>query len=64
MKIYLVDWGLDAYGARYALLQTSNIERALLELDADIGEPESVTELKLPRDPCTELRYVEIEFTR
>lgn len=62
MKTYLVDWGLDANGARYALLQTSNIERALLDLDADIGEPESVTELKLPRDPCTNLRYTEIEF--
>ena len=64
MKTYLIDWGQNANPPRFALLQARDLDRALLELDADIGEPESVTELKLPRDPCTELRYAEIEFTR
>lgn len=59
MKTYLIDWGQDADAPRFALLQTRDLDRALLELDADIGEPETVTELKLPYNPDTGLRYAE-----
>jgi hypothetical protein len=59
MKTYIIDWGKNANGGRFAIIQAVNIERAFWDADS-IGFPFKIAELKIPKDPDG-VRYVEIE---
>jgi len=56
MKLYLVDFGKEANGGRYALLKAKNILSAFVNADA-VGIPEKIARLKMPNDY---LFYIEV----
>ena len=60
MKTFLVDWGENANGGRFALVQATSIEKAFWDADS-IGSPFSISELRIPKD-TDGIRYVEIDI--
>ena len=61
MKTYLIDWGENCNGERYALIQSRNIQEAFFDADS-IGSPHRIAELKIPIYSEEEgVRYLEIE---
>ena len=59
MKTFIVDWGKNSNGSRYAIVQATDIDRASLSVDA-IGAPFKIQELKIPEGMEGE-RYLEID---
>lgn len=60
MRTYIIDWGKDAIGARYALVQATSLRKAWLDIDCAIGEPENIKRLRIPKS-WMDIRYLEIE---
>jgi hypothetical protein len=60
MKTFLVDWGENANGGRFALVQATSMEKAFWDADS-IGSPFSISELRIPKD-TDGIRYVEIDI--
>jgi hypothetical protein len=60
MKTFLVDWGENANGGRFALVQAASMEKAFWDADS-IGSPFSISELRIPKD-TDGIRYVESTF--
>jgi len=60
MRTYIIDWGKDANGARYALVQAKSLRQAWLDIDCTIGEPENIKPLRIPKS-WMDIRYLEIE---
>lgn len=60
MRTYIIDWGKDAIGARYALVQAKSLRQAWLNIDCAIGEPENIKPLRIPKS-LMDIRYLEIE---
>jgi hypothetical protein len=58
MKTFLIDWGENCRGARFALIQAKDLHHAVWETDI-IGSPFNIAELKLKRNE-EEVRYLEI----
>ena len=60
MRTYIIDWGKDAIGARYALVQATSLRKAWLDIDCTIAEPENIKPLCIPKS-LMGIRYLEIE---
>jgi|AACY02.7.fsa_nt_gi hypothetical protein len=61
MKTYIIDWGEESNGGRYALIQARSFDEAWWDADA-IGGPFHIAELKIPRGaPERRGRYMEID---
>jgi hypothetical protein len=60
MRTYIIDWGKDAIGARYALVQAKSLRQAWLDIDCAIGEPKNIKPLRIPKS-LMDIRYLEIE---
>ena len=58
MKTFIIDWGDNANGSRFALIQATNITRAFWDADC-IGSPFKIAELRIPLDDEL-IRYTEI----
>jgi len=58
MKTYIIDWGKDSNGGRYALTQARSLDDAWWNADS-VGAPFKIEELKIPKDE-EGLRYMEI----
>ena len=59
MKTFLVDWGENANGGRFALVQATSMGKAFWDADS-IGSPFFISELRIPKD-TDGIRYVEID---
>jgi len=61
-KTYVIDWGIEANGGRFALIQAPSISKAWMDADM-VGCPERIAELVLkPFDyDGGDMRYVEID---
>lgn len=59
MKTYVIDWGENCHGARYAIAQGRSKREVGIEVDAHIGEPARVALLELPLEG-EGMRYMEI----
>ena len=59
-KTYIIDWGENVSGGRYALVQATSLAGAWFCVD-EIGSPFSIAELEIP-ESCQEegYRYIEI----
>jgi hypothetical protein len=60
MRTFLLDWGENANGGRFALVQATSMEKAFWDADS-IGSPFSISELRIPKD-TDGIRYVEIDI--
>jgi len=60
MSIFLVDWGRNCNGARYALIEARSELDAFWKCDL-IGSPFKIARLKIPKNRDLGIRYVEIE---
>jgi hypothetical protein len=60
MKTYIIDWGANANGGRFALIQASSMGKAFWEADS-IGSPFDIAELRIPKDQDG-VRYAEIDI--
>lgn len=58
MKTFLVDFGPNSHGGRFALVQNETMERAFWDAD-EISRPFKIAELIIPS--CDGIRYVEID---
>ena len=58
MKTFLIDWGENCNGARFALVQAKDLSHAVWETDR-IGGYFNIAELKIKRNE-DEVRYLEI----
>jgi hypothetical protein len=60
MKTYLVDWGKNPNGGRFAIIQAPSLREATIAAD-DIGSPFRIAELIIPKLDGDGSRYLEIE---
>ena len=59
MKTFLIDWGDARKGAQYGLAQAGSIDHLEAQIVQELGIPQNITELHLPRSGQT-LRYVDL----
>ena len=59
-KTYVIDWGKETNGGRYALIQAPSMEDALMDVDHAIGCVPSIALLKIP-DTGEGIKYMEID---
>lgn len=59
MKTFVIDWGANANGGRYALVQAKD-ESDAFDVADSIGSPSHIAELKIPKNIDGD-RYMEID---
>lgn len=62
MKTFIVDWGKDSTGGRFALIQETSIENAWVVADS-IGSPFEIEEFKIKLHDTGDgkIRYMEMD---
>jgi len=59
MKTFLIDWGDARKGAQFGLAQSESLDHLEAQIVEELGIPQNITELQLPRSGQT-LRYVDL----